>query len=233
MTRRAALFLGATLPVAVRNAAWAFAAREFWNTQPPSDWTATEIQELLTKSPWSREAAIHDYTQVGSLGSGRAGGGGGRHGGRATSSSGSGASSTSLSVKWQAMVRWESALPIREALRDVSRPAFADCYVLNLIGNLPGPVLDASQTEEEQRRTMDLLKDVTKLEHKGDEIGLSRVEIAPQTSPSLAGTLFHFSRELALQASDKQATFTTRIGPIGVKCQFALKDMLYRGNLEL
>ena len=77
------------------------------------------------------------------------------------------------------------------------------------------------------------LKQVTKLEHKGDAIMLSRVAVAPKTALSLAGTFFYFSRDLALRTKDNQATFSTKLGPIDVKCKFTLKDMVYRGNLEL
>ena len=31
----------------------------------------------------------------------------------------------------------------------------------------------------------------------------------------------------------KQVTFVTKVGPLEVKCKFTLRDMLYRGNLEL
>jgi hypothetical protein len=47
------------------------------------------------------------------------------------------------------------------------------------------------------------------------------------------GTLFYFSRRLALRLEDQDVTFTTKLGPLKVKCKFTLKDMLYRGNLEL
>jgi hypothetical protein len=36
-----------------------------------------------------------------------------------------------------------------------------------------------------------------------------------------------------LRPEDKQATFSTKLGPIDVKCKFTLRDMMYRGNLEL
>jgi len=62
---------------------------------------------------------------------------------------------------------------------------------------------------------------------------LSKVAVSPKTPLSLAGTLFYFSRGLALRLEDKQATFSTKLGPIDVKCKFTLKDMLYKGSLEL
>jgi hypothetical protein len=59
------------------------------------------------------------------------------------------------------------------------------------------------------------------------------VELAAGNDLSPAGTLFYFSRMLALMPGDKEALFITKIGPLDVKCTFSLKDMLFRGTLEL
>lgn len=79
----------------------------------------------------------------------------------------------------------------------------------------------------------DILKANTTLEHKGDEIKLNKVEPAPKNDLSADGTLFYFSRLLALRVEDREVTFATKLGPLDIKCKFALKDMLYRGKLEL
>ena len=47
------------------------------------------------------------------------------------------------------------------------------------------------------------------------------------------GTLFYFSRVLPLSLDDRQVTFVTKMGPLEVKCKFILREMLYRGALEL
>jgi hypothetical protein len=36
-----------------------------------------------------------------------------------------------------------------------------------------------------------------------------------------------------IEASDKEVTFVTQMGPLGVKAKFALKDMMVKGQLEL
>jgi hypothetical protein len=77
------------------------------------------------------------------------------------------------------------------------------------------------------------LKDHTKLEHNGDSIKLNRVEPAPKNGLSPDGTLFYFSRLLALRPEDRDVSFSTKLGPLEIKCKFALKDMFYRGKLEL
>jgi|SRR5579863_756370 len=236
MTRRTALLAGLGLPLgAIPFPAGAF-SKDFWNERMPEDWSSSEIKELLTKSPWAKDAAIVDNGQIGGMGNGR-GAAVSRRGGR-TGTGQTGAESTNPGekIKWKAIIRWESALPVREALKRASPPAtpiqdVKDFYVLNLVGNLPGAVPNSG--EQQDSAASQYLKEVTKLEHKGDQVHLSRVELAAGNDLSPAGTLFYFSRMLALMPGDKEALFITKIGPLDVKCTFSLKDMLYRGTLEL
>jgi hypothetical protein len=102
-----------------------------------------------------------------------------------------------------------------------------------MVGDVPSVGATPDEDATQRAARFETLKQVTKLEHKGDEILLSRVEVAPKNDLSLAGTLFYFSRGLALRLEDKQAVFSTKLGPIDVKCKFTLRDMMYHGNLEL
>jgi hypothetical protein len=227
ITRRQAILTGLGFPIALASVpAQAFTSKEFWNEKMPSDWTDAELHELLNKSPWAKEGSISDTTKRGSLNSAPAGGGGGggRRRGRTSSSPNSAAASTGPLVQWKATVRWESALPIREALHRGAPGPLPDDYILNVFGEVPGVDTDSGDAA---------LKDNTILEHKGDRIKLNRVEPAPKNSLSEDGTLFYFSRLLALKLEDREVTFSTKLGPLVVKCKFTLKDMLYRGNLEL
>ena len=128
-------------------------------------------------------------------------------------------------------MRWDSAAPVREALGTVGPKDIKDFYVLNVIGNLPSAI--PREDSPADQGSLMYLKDNTKLQHKGDEIHLARVEDAPASKLSDAGTYFYFSRMLALMPEDKEATFVTKIGPLDLKCKFSLKDMMYHGNLEL
>ena len=233
ITRRTAVLAG--IGFAAGSAATpvrAFESKGFWNAKEPSDWTASEVQQLLNNSPWAKSASISYYGgQNGPLGSSSRPAG--RRGARvAGGGAGGTAGNTSSQVKWKAIVRWESALPVREALKNAANQDFGANYILNLIGDLPGVAI-GSGSDDEQRSALQILQDTTALEHQGDQINLTRVEPAPKTALSEAGTLFYFSRLLALRLGDKQVTFMTKIGPIDVKCKFTLKDMVYRGNLEL
>jgi len=120
---------------------------------------------------------------------------------------------------------------VREALKTAAPKDAKDFYILNVVGNLPSAVPGSDQPQD--GASLAYLKEITKLEHKGDEVHLNRVELAAENEVSPAGTLFYFSRVLALALKDKEALFTTKIGPLDVKCKFALGEMLYRGTLEL
>jgi hypothetical protein len=220
------ILTGLTLPILATGPAEAFDSKEFWNEKMPSDWTDAEIYQLLNKSPWAREASISDTTRQGSLRSASAGGGGGgrRSRGRSAASQTSTEPNTAALVTWKATIRWESALPVREALNRGAFGAVPADYILNVFGEVPGVEADSVDAS---------LKDNTKLEHKGDQIKLNRAEPAPKRGQSGDGTLFYFSRLLALRPEDKEVTFSTKLGPLEVKCKFTLKDMIYRGHLEL
>jgi len=230
ITRRQAILSGLGFPgLLAAVPAAAFASKEFWNEKKPSDWTDAEIHQLLNQSPWAKEGSISDTTQRGSLGAPAARTEAGvAVGGRRSSSSPASTRTESPNagpqLTWKAKVRWESALPVREALHPGAPGDRPEDYILNVFGEVPGADPDSGFA---------ILKDNTTLEHKGDRIKLNRIELAPGNNVSEAGTLFYFSRLLALKLEDKEAIFTTKLGPLKVKCKFTLKDMLYRGNLEL
>jgi hypothetical protein len=208
--------------------AWAFDDREFWNHKDPSDWTASEVKQILTQSSWAKEASIYNNTGAsGPLGSSRSGGGSRRGGGRG------GVASTNPGPpggpnNWKAIVRWESALPVREALKAKLKPEEAENYVIALIGSIPSvgiPSDDDDPTERKQK--LETLRDSTRLERRDEPLDLVRAASGP------TGTLFYFSRVFAIKPEDKQVTFVTKMGPLEIKCKFLLKEMMVRGNLEI
>jgi hypothetical protein len=59
LTRRDAIRVGLGIPAGVSAIpVWAFAAKEFWETKPASEWSSEEADRMLTKSPWAKEAAV-------------------------------------------------------------------------------------------------------------------------------------------------------------------------------
>src|SRR5437879_3003140 len=73
LTRRDAIRIG----LGIATPAWAFSSKDFWNDKPPSDWTGSEVQELLTRSPWAKETSVSYNGGPGSAGGRRSGGYGG------------------------------------------------------------------------------------------------------------------------------------------------------------
>lgn len=202
---------------------------EFWDQKKPGDWSKDELTRLMTKSPWAKEAAIDNKAQTGPLMTRSVPS---RRGGVINQT---GTSQTAeFTGKWQATVRWESALPIREALGDTTMSvALSENYIINVFGDIPSPAPSEQDSEDERKTKFEILQERTRIERKDDPLELKRVEFSHRTPFSPPGTLFYFSRVFPIMPDDKQVTFVTKIGPLELKCKFTLKDMLYRGRLEL
>ena len=206
-------------------------AAEFWDQRPPEEWSKEEIERLLTKSPWTREASISNTALANPFGAPRTVTS--RHGRVSSGNPKDEAQIPELTGKWSASVRWDSALPVREALKTKMSIALSENYIINVFGNVPSAAPSDQDGADERKAKFDILQERTRLERKNDPLELERVEPGPATSYSPPGTLFYFSRAFPLTPEDKQVTFVTKIGPLEVKCKFMLKEMIYRGNLEL
>lgn len=216
--------MGLGLGGATAASAW---AKDFWNEKKPSDWSEDDIRQMLTKSPWAKDASIFDTAAHNGVPTPRIGGLS-RRGGISPLPTGVNSNS------WTAIVRWESALPVRDALKTPKTAEVEENYIVALVGDIPGvgvPLDDDDPAERQQKMT--ILKEATRLERKDDPLDLQRVKIAPRIAESPSGTLFYFSRVFPLTPEDKQVTFVTKVGPLEGKCKFTLRDMRYRGNLEL
>jgi hypothetical protein len=201
-------------------------ANEFWNGKKPENWTEEEIQEMLTKSPWAKEAAVSVFGAPGGSLVNR--NGAMNRSGNMSSSGRQRTSTTQTSsdsdLRYKAIVRWESAQPIREALKLKSADALKDSYILAVVGDLT--LADADEDEAQRESRIDMMRQSTKLEKHGGPIPLANIELVKKE-----GTLFYFPR--AEPIKDGQITFTTKIGPVEVKCKFTAKEMMYHGKLEL
>ncbi|MBV8847503.1 MAG: hypothetical protein JO307_32230 [Bryobacterales bacterium] len=216
MTRRDVLWIAAGIPV------WA-ASKEFWDEKTPDQWTKDEIEQMLTNSPWAKPASVSFNNSVGILGSpgyGRPGRIYGAPGVGDQNKKGSGP------LAFQAVIRWESARPIRIAEKNNAFEG-SDYYVVAAIGDFPS-VGEANEDQEAREQRREMLQEFTKLDRKGDSpIYLDRIE------PVAAGMRFYFSKLEPIKPANKEITFTTKIGPLEMKAKFPLKDMVYRGKLEL
>lgn len=250
ITRRIAILglgFGPTL------ATWGFAPGEFWNDKQPSEWSEKDIQRLLTKSPWAKEATaeMNLPNMGGPEGGGGRGGGmsGGRMGGpgmggpdmggpRMEGSEGAGGPGGAR-LQMKALVRWETAAPIRDAskrqlLRDPS-----GSYVISVSGlprmDAPGagrgvPSEDAADGNDRSRTMAESPRETTFLQRKGKE-SIATVH----TESGADGTLlFYFPNDTdPISLDDREVVFRTKLGPLELKARFVPKEMRYRGKLTL
>jgi len=229
----------------------------FWNKKPPGDWSTEEIDTLITKSPWAKEASARGAApegggygspngspngggmgmpRIGIPGIGGIGMGGG---GRRTGGNRGGGRGQQGGALYRGTVRWESAQPVQDALKSPLPEEFADHYVIAVIGfPLPGGQrrYQDEQGDNPPRRsqddTFDNLKHFTTLQPKGKE--LAQAGVVQQQTSSNSNLLFGFSRNsLTLTKDDKEVLFSTTLGRLVVRAKFDPKEMLYHGRLAV
>ncbi len=195
-----------------------FAASDFWNTTDPSTWTEEEIILMTSKSPWARATVpgfrgSADPTGMSSGEGGRGGRGGGAH---------------HMAGPQNVTVRWESAQPIRDALRAPLSPEFDGHYVIS-VTNLPIPPRGRGP-EDSPDDVLDRLQNGTTLQVKGKDPG--EAGIARRTR--IGSILFGFSKDyLPLSPSDREIIFKLDTTQMTLQARFDAKEMMYHGKLAV
>jgi len=219
LTRRAALCLSASVGWSMFCApGTGFAAAHFWDSKPETQWTPEEMAELVNSSPWAKQVAAQyrvamDDTRM-QPGSEPVQGRGEARAGEC------GLVPCSNIMPGKAVVIWESAQPIREALHPAIPPELNGRYVISVRG-LEGD------------HALDRLSAGSDLSAKG------KPPIQPGMVRQRNSTyLFGFSKELMpLDVSDKDVQFAIRTGAnlseTLVRATFNPKEMIYRGMLAL
>ncbi len=240
---------------------------DFWNKKPPSEWTREEIDRLLTKSPWAREVNAQyaagegnstSYPGPNSDPNGYPPNSGGQNRPRigigglgipglggitlpgAGQRRGNGSPRGGAASAYQGTVRWESALPILDALNTPLPEIFDGHYVLSVNGipllssrssNSSEPD-DSESSARQDRDSLDRIQGLSSLQLKGKPLvqaGVVRRQVSTGQS-----FLIGFSREmLSLDFHDGEILFTTQLGRLVVKARFTLKDMLYHDRLAV
>lgn len=225
-----------------------FAAQR-WGSKPYTEWSSEDVERLLTDSPWAKQAsASFGAPEREEMGVTPPAGASGPPGSQApvTRSSSRGVSDG----KWDGgvsrnvdgelptlpvTVRWESALPVRQALlrsRDAGGNApVAESdknYIVTVIGLVSrgagaNAESDLQQLQDQLMRTSGILRKAK------PPITPEAVKI--DSSTGAIHILFPRTNPIAL--NDKEVTFATQFGSMKVRQRFRLKDMVYRGKLEL
>ena len=169
---------------------------------------------------------------IGGIGMG--GGGGRRMGGNQ-----GGGRGQQRGAVYHGTVRWESAQPVLDALKAPLPDAFANHYVIAVIG-FPLPASERRYRDEQgdnpprqsQDDMLDNLKQFTTLQPKGKE--LAQAGVVQQQTSSNSDLLFGFSKDsLTLTKDDKEVLFSTTLGRMVIRAKFDPKEMLYHGQLAV
>lgn len=200
----------------------AAAAGEFWESQPSAQWTENDVERLLTKSPWAKQVAVEfggggfggpDMGGPGMGPPGDFGGPGGRGGPGGMA----------------AVVRWETALPVREARKkQLGEGDAAGVYIVSISGlsmlSELGFTLDASGVEA--------MKKASFLQRNGGKKNVAPSSITMSFDES-GVLLYQFPKDDPIQPDDKQVLFETKTSMFALKAKFVPKEMVYRGKLSL
>jgi hypothetical protein len=177
-----------------------------WNSKPRAEWSTGDIYRLMNHSPWANP--VQSWSQAPSRGG-------------ATTAGSSWPPSPQLGPK--GVVTWESAQPIRDALKTALPRAFANCYVIGVDGIPLGNV-----------GYLDFLRGSTFLRCKGKAKWTVRAWVVRELVRNSAVCAFGFPRASApINADTDEIHFATQFGRWMVQTRFKPKDMLYHGKLAL
>lgn len=230
-----------------------------------SQWTQQDVQRVLGDSPWAQPAAAsfassetEEPPPPGPLpGAAEAGMAGARGVTDGRWDGGVGKLPSRTVPSLPVTVRWDSALPIRQALLRLpasgeqsagsytSAQAQKD-YIITVIGLVPagryktaGQLPTQSRSDQSGDSAVDPQDPEQMLEGLMVQSRLmprNEKPIAPEDvkldAASGAVHLF-FPRNELIDPKDKEVTFVTRFGSMTIQKQFRLKDMIYQGKLEL
>jgi len=197
-----------------------------WEQQPPEEWSDEHLDELLVDSPWAKSANVL-FTGGSGGGGSFPGSGGGR--GRTGIPGGGWPGRFAFDADEAPVVRWESALPIRHALAARrNEPALTEHDPSHYEVVLTGLPFGAAPMAERPQRILAGCA----LARKGRaQIRPERLEILPR--PGAPGVRFLFPRDKQVDLEDRSVEFLLSLDDYQVTRKFKLKEMVYRGRLEL
>ena len=228
------------------------AADQAWKGKQFPEWTEDDAKEVMTDSPWAKTVTPtlaktpEQNNQPQSGGKGRRGGmgvggigiglpgvnrigQGGNQGGSRSDKTNSGPAPSSAQIP-QLTLRWESALPMREAelkARDAGAPTLdEDHYAIAVFGIPRSNVVDDSKKTAEALKKQAFLK----LEGKRD-LKPSSVEILLREDGLVVVYLFPKSDEITWR--DHRIDFTAQVAKLKFLQSFSTDDMVFHGKLEL
>jgi hypothetical protein len=205
----------------------AWGGGEFWNKKEPASWTTDEIHELTTNSPWAREIRLDLKAKGGAKGEDSVNAV--RDPTTGEFRGGSGSTAVKGEKPPSAVVTWESALPLFDAMKYRLPADFIGHYVIG-VKDLP-ILVDAGPQRQSAEQLVDWLKNSATLRAKSKDPVQAGV-VATSRGGSMV--LFGFLKELLpLTAQDKEVVFALNTNQLGLKAKFEPKEMMYQGKLAL
>ncbi len=212
-------------------------AAQAWKKKTTA-WSLDDARSILNRSPWAQVAKV-DFKIEGKQAEGpRSGGivgppegppgGNGTVGppGGAPARAGGGIVQNGPGVlpEFKALVRWESALPVRLA-QGLEGSLDASQYVISVTGF---PVM-----RSDVANSLPLFKNASRLERAREE-RLRAVRVESRESGGALVLVFTFdgaARPLSLE--DREVLFVTRLGSMDLRVKFNLKDMMFERKLAV
>ena len=203
-------------------------ADEAWKTKRVADWTEQETKEVLTNSPWAvvttptvkkEEKRTHGGMGVGIPGMPR----------RRANEPVEEPTSQPTDSAPALTLRWESALPIREAelkAREINAPVVEEQYYGIAVYGLP------THFVKDPQNAGDRLKGQAAIKREGQkDLHPSHVDVIQRDDGVVVVFLFPRTKEITVK--DARIEFNAQVGPYQISQSFRLDEMVYQGKMEL
>jgi len=232
-------------------------------SKDPNQWTIQDAHRILGDSPWAQPAnasfAIVEADEPpppGPLsGAAQAGMSGSRGASDGNWDGGVGRLPSAGLPSIRVIIRWDSALPVRQALLRLQTAGEAATatdnaqegakyYIVTIIGLVPSGQYKSAGQLETRSSSADDGKSGRQDPEQMLEGLMAQSRLMPRDRKALrpedvkldaaTGTLhLFFPRSEVIELRNKEVVFATRFGSMTLQKQFHLKDMTYKGRLEL
>jgi hypothetical protein len=216
----------------------AFSA-DFWQSKPYTEWSEKDAQKMVSNSPWAKAFAISveppdaapvfgggDSARAQGIGDDGAALPGGRSGGRLGGTIPANQAGSTVIV-----ARWQSALPVKEALTRLKNgAAVAASPEAGYLIVLSGPLESLLRGNPDELKRALINASFLSAKGKG---AMRPTDVQISTTPKATEVLFTFPRSNPYTLDDKEVEFSTKLGDAVARYTFRLKDMVFNGKLEL
>lgn len=204
-----------------------------WMDKKPAEWSPSDIDIILNRSGWTRQASPEFVPEAIEPADGKAG--------RRSTAAG-GLRDKRILPDFKVLVRWESGLPVRLARKtspasndashymlSMSRVPMAFMAALSTGGRAGQGAANGADPAEMAARVVPF----SSIQRDGKE-PLPADQAYWSESDFESRIMISFSKgRQPIELTEREVTFVSRIGDLIVRAPFFLKEMMYHGKLEL